>query len=67
MLRAGRTPDGTWYLGRGDGRGVWWCDEVECESALRIAQLARALRTSLGERDFADFRSLRTGSGFKSS
>jgi hypothetical protein len=45
MLRAGRDADGQWYVGRGNGRGVWWCRETECGAALRVGHLARALRT----------------------
>ena len=48
MLRAGRRLDGRWYLGRGPGRGVWWCQESTCGAELAVGQLARALRSAAG-------------------
>ena len=51
LVRAGRTKDAQWYLGRGPGRGAWWCDEAKCTSALRVETLTRALRVSLSVGD----------------
>ena len=61
MVRAGRA-DGTWYLGRGPGRGLWWCD-VHCSKGLRVGHLARALKSSADERDLEAVRALETGRG----
>ncbi|MGC8498087.1 MAG: DUF448 domain-containing protein [Acidimicrobiales bacterium] len=48
LQRAGRTPDGMWYLGRGPGRGAWWCRSGPCGERLGASALARALRAPLG-------------------
>ena len=61
MTRAGRF-DGTWYLGRGPGRGLWWCDE-ECSKGLRVGHLARALKSGANEDDLEALRALETGRG----
>jgi hypothetical protein len=61
MIRAGRS-DGTWYLGRGPGRGLWYCD-AECSKGLRVGHLARALKSSAGDRDLGALRALETGRG----
>ncbi|MGA2968424.1 MAG: YlxR family protein [Acidimicrobiales bacterium] len=51
MVRVGRRSDGTWYVGRGSGRGIWWCRESTCEASLHVGHLARALRSSVGPGD----------------
>jgi len=61
MTRAGRS-DGSWYLGRGLGRGLWWCD-AECSTGLRVGHLARALKSAATEDDLAAVRALETGRG----
>ena len=58
MVRAGRDAYGSWYLGRGAGRGVWWCDDAHCEGALSVSHLARALRATVTEADAAALRGL---------
>ncbi|OYV60267.1 MAG: hypothetical protein B7Z69_04655 [Actinobacteria bacterium 21-73-9] len=42
LVRVGRRPDGTWYRGRGPGRGAWCCRD--CAPGLSERALARALR-----------------------
>jgi hypothetical protein len=61
MTRAGRS-DGTWYLGRGPGRGLWFCDE-DCAPALRVGHLARALKAEVDEGDLEAVRALKPGRG----
>ena len=61
MIRAGRL-DGTWYLGRGPGRGLWWCD-AHCAQGLRVGHLARALKSSATESDLEAVRALESGRG----
>jgi hypothetical protein len=61
MIRAGRL-DGTWYLGRGPGRGLWFCD-AECSKELRVGHLARALKSSANEGDLADLRAVEASRG----
>ncbi len=51
MQRAGRRRDGTWYLGRGVGRGVWWCRDGSCVARLESRTLSRALRVALTAAD----------------
>ncbi|HVB71661.1 MAG TPA: DUF448 domain-containing protein [Acidimicrobiales bacterium] len=51
MTRAARLPDGSWYLGRGPGRGAWWCAQPECAAALSAGALSRALRTPVTSAD----------------
>ncbi len=51
LVRVGRRPDGTWYRGRGAGRGAWCCRD--CASGLGERALARALRTPLEGADVA--------------
>ena len=58
LQRAGRSPGGVWYLGRGTGRGLWWCRGEECGSGVNLAQASRALRCSLGESDAGALREL---------
>ncbi|MFY9782713.1 MAG: hypothetical protein WAK12_04170 [Acidimicrobiales bacterium] len=60
MVRAGRDALGRWYLGRGVGRGVWWCREGHCEEGLRVTHLARALKSSVLASDVALLRGLST-------
>lgn len=47
LVRAGRRADGSWYLGRGPGRGVWWCAQGECATGLSAAAASRALRAGV--------------------
>jgi hypothetical protein len=61
MSRAGRV-NGAWYLGRGPGRGLWWCDEA-CAKGLRVGHLARALKSSANEGDLEDLLALEAGRG----
>jgi len=61
MSRAGRR-DGTWYLGRGPGRGLWWCDET-CSKGLRVGHLVRALQSGASESDLEALRALGAGRG----
>ncbi|MHB1088608.1 MAG: DUF448 domain-containing protein [Acidimicrobiales bacterium] len=56
LVRAGRTPEGQWYLGRGPGRGVWWCANATCGAALQVGQVARALRHAVSASDMAALR-----------
>jgi len=58
LLRAGRDLDGRWYLGRGDGRGVWLCQGSKCVQELRASHVARSLRTAVSEGDVATVRAL---------
>jgi predicted RNA-binding protein YlxR (DUF448 family) len=58
MVRAGRSGAGAWSLGRGDGRGVWWCASGTCVEELRIGHLSRALRAQVHEGDVATLQSL---------
>jgi predicted RNA-binding protein YlxR (DUF448 family) len=51
MVRAGRLPDGSWYLGRGPGRGAWWCAQAECADAVNAGALSRALRAPVSSTD----------------
>ncbi len=63
LSRAGRSPAGAWYLGRGDGRGVWWCVAGSCSRGLSAARLGRALRGSVSEAEAAALRELVEGRG----
>ncbi len=47
MFRAGRATDGVWYLGRGGGRGLWWCANSTCQARLQLSHAQRALRRDL--------------------
>gem|GEM_PF-1209557 len=58
MVRAGYTPDGSWYLGRGTGRGVWWCAGTSCEGEIQMSQVAKALRSPVTSAQFEDFSKL---------
>jgi hypothetical protein len=60
MVRAGRDEQGTWYLGRGVGRGVWWCAEGPCEGEVRVTHVARALHRAAHESDVAALKGLST-------
>jgi predicted RNA-binding protein YlxR (DUF448 family) len=60
MVRAGRDAQGTWYLGRGVGRGVWWCKEGHCEEEVRVTHVTRALRSAAHESDVAALKGLST-------
>jgi hypothetical protein len=51
MDRGARNDDGSWYLGRGPGRGIWWCRGTNCRASLTAGQLARALRGPVSESD----------------
>ena len=61
MVRAGCGAEGEWYLGRGTGRGAWWCGDGDCASALTVGALARALRREVRASDLAALRALSTG------
>jgi predicted RNA-binding protein YlxR (DUF448 family) len=61
MLRAGRGLDGQWYVGRGNGRGVWWCKESDCSELLHVGHLARALKSAVREADLQDLLALVNG------
>ncbi|MBW4078542.1 MAG: YlxR family protein [Acidobacteria bacterium] len=56
LVRAGRTPEGQWYLGRGPGRGVWMCANATCGAAVQVGQVARALRHAVSASDVAALR-----------
>ncbi|MHB1210100.1 MAG: DUF448 domain-containing protein [Acidimicrobiales bacterium] len=56
LVRAGRTPEGQWYLGRGAGRGVWLCANATCGAAVQVGQVARALRHAVSASDMAALR-----------
>jgi predicted RNA-binding protein YlxR (DUF448 family) len=58
MVRAGRGPDGAWYLGRGPGRGAWWCADAGCGSALGPGALARALRAPVSDAQAGSLRAI---------
>lgn len=51
LQRGGRVSEGVWYLGRGVGRGVWWCRDGDCAHLVSGAHASRALRCPLGEID----------------
>ncbi|MDE3008524.1 MAG: DUF448 domain-containing protein [Acidobacteriota bacterium] len=61
FTRAGLREDDSWYLGRGPGRGVWWCREGECGAKLSAANLARALRREVNAGSFHQLERLRAG------
>ena len=65
MVRAGRDAHGTWHLGRGVGRGVWWCRNAACGRALRVSHVARALRAVVSEGDVEVVRGLMADRGSK--
>ncbi|HUX04583.1 MAG TPA: DUF448 domain-containing protein [Acidimicrobiales bacterium] len=56
MVRAGRDAEARWYLGRGPGRGAWWCATTDCVGSLRASALARALRAEVSEADAQELR-----------
>ena len=58
LQRCGRLSNGVWYLGRGVGRGLWWCREGECATRVNLAHASRALRSPLGEIDAVALREL---------
>ena len=58
MVRAGRDATGSWHLGRGAGRGVWWCKDGVCASELCVGHVARALRSAVRESELATIRGL---------
>jgi len=60
MFRLGRDASGTWYVGRGDGRGVWSCADG-CGSNLRTTQVSHALHASVSEAEMAVVRDLAVG------
>ena len=59
MIRAGRTAQLQWHVGRGSGRGVWWCRDGACGSGLRVGLVARALRVEVSESEVEALRVLR--------
>jgi predicted RNA-binding protein YlxR (DUF448 family) len=61
MIRAGRDVGGQWYVGRGNGRGVWWCQESNCSELLQVGHLARALKSAVREADLKDLLALLDG------
>ena len=65
MVRAGRRVDGTWYLGREGGRGVWLCRRDECATGVRTGHLARALRSTVSEQDVVRVKELYANCGFE--
>ncbi len=58
LQRAGRSSSGVWYLGRGTGRGLWWCREGECASGVDQVRASRALRCSVADEDVEALREL---------
>jgi len=58
LHRAGRSPEGQWYLGRGGGRGLWWCRDTPCVGSLSVSQVARAMRTTVTVGDLEELRQL---------
>jgi len=58
MIRAGRTLDGTWYINRGVGRGIWLCADGVCSEEVQSGQIARSLRRSVSESDVEQLRQL---------
>ena len=52
MVRLGRF-DGQWYVGRGDGRGAWFCAEGPCRDRLAAGSLTRALRAPVSDTEVA--------------
>lgn len=56
LQRAGLDDRGQWYLGRGDGRGLWWCREGECASGVDLARASRALKRALRAEDVQGLR-----------
>ncbi|NNN07768.1 MAG: DUF448 domain-containing protein [Acidimicrobiaceae bacterium] len=56
LHRAGRLSKGVWYLGRGSGRGLWWCREGECAERVNQVHVARSLRCSPAEIDVVALR-----------
>lgn len=61
LVRAGRREDGTWYLGRGPGRGLWWCALGSCAGSLSVGAARRALRAPVSEADAEALRALAAG------
>ena len=56
LQRAGLDAANQWYLGRGEGRGLWWCREGECASGVSLAQASRALKRDLRAEDVQGLR-----------
>ena len=56
LHRAGRASSGVWYLGRGTGRGLWWCREPGCALGVNLSLASRSLRCPLGDEDAVAMR-----------
>ena len=52
LERVGRR-GGQWYVGRGEGRGAWFCVEGSCRDRLAAGQLERALRARVRDGEVA--------------
>ena len=63
MVRAGRDRGGQWYLGRGVGRGIWWCLDAGCGRNLKAPHVTRSLRAAVSEGEVESLRVLARGSG----
>jgi predicted RNA-binding protein YlxR (DUF448 family) len=61
LVRAGRRDDGAWYLGRGPGRGVWWCAQGSCAQRVSEGAIARALRAPVSRAEAEALRALAVG------
>lgn len=57
LVRLGRF-DGQWYVGRGDGRGAWFCAAGPCGDRLAVGPLARALRAPVSDTEVAALMAL---------
>ena len=58
LVRVGRGTDGAWYVGRGVGRGVWWCGGSDCGLRVEVRHVARAMRSAVSESDVVAIRVL---------
>jgi hypothetical protein len=50
MRRASLSATNEWLLGRGGGRGAWWCHE--CEEGLTVVMMRKALKMSVSDELF---------------
>lgn len=55
LTRAGRASDGVWYIGRGDGRGLWWCSTGACVQQLNRGHAQKAIRRGLNDTEAGEF------------
>jgi predicted RNA-binding protein YlxR (DUF448 family) len=60
LVRVGRF-DGQWYLGRGEGRGAWFCAAGPCRDRLAVGTLTRALRAPVSDTEVAALGALVAG------